>query len=153
MMTSGSQIEGALQSGKQVLAGFGRHCWVSADDLKKWFDADTLYPDVTLNDVLENPWLVIHEIVEIDAVKRAGLQLSKDVIIANSDVVERAHYEAAKIELEIAIENRAAVHIRDRIPDIRNWSKDEHVLPKMRMRYERLCSATEQALRTIEDGE
>ncbi len=110
-------------------------------------------PDITLDEVLKNPWLVVHEIVEIDAIKKAGLVLAKDVTIAHPEEVDRAHYETAKIELRIAAKNRDARHLRDRIPGIRSWSKDPQVLPEMRTRYVRLCSETEQALRTIENGE
>jgi len=55
--------------------------------------------------------------------------------------------------LKIAAKYNDAAHLRDRIPDIRSWSKDPHVLPEMRARYARLCSETEQALRTIENEE
>jgi hypothetical protein len=152
-MAARSDIENALQSAMLALAKLGKTCEVSAEDIAKWFEADTLYPDITLDEVLKDPWLVVHEIVEIDAVKKAGLVLTKDVIITHLAEVDRAHYEAAMIELKIAAKNKDATHLMDRIPDIRNWSKDPHVLPEMRARYARLCSETEQALRTIENEE
>jgi len=152
-MATKEEIENALQSATQVLRRFGRTCDVSSEDIAKWFEADTLYPDITLDKVLKNPWLVVHEIVEIDTVKRAGLVLTKDVIVTHTEQVDRAHLEAAVVELKIAAKNMDGAHLRDRIPDIRNWSKNPHVLPEMRARYARLCSETEQALRTIENGE
>ena len=152
-MAKRSDIENALQSATQVLGRLSRTCDVSAEDVAKWFEADTLYPDITLDEVLKNPWLVIHEMVEIDTVKKAGLVLTKDVMIANPDEVDRAHHETATVELRIAAKCNDAAHLRDRIPDIRSWSKDPHVLPEMRARYARLCSETEQALRTIENEE
>lgn len=112
-----------------------------------------MYPDITLDEVLENPWLVIHEIVEIDAIKKAGLVLTKDVIITHPDEVNRTHYEAAKIELRIAAKNKDGAHLMDRMQDIRNWSKDAQILPDMRAKYARLCRETEQALITIENEE
>jgi hypothetical protein len=69
-MPDRSRIENALQSTMLALAKIGRTCDVSAEDTVKWFDADTLYPDITLDEVLNNPWLVVHEIAEIDAVKK-----------------------------------------------------------------------------------
>jgi len=152
-MATREDIENALQSATQVLRGFGRTCDVSSEDIAKWFQADTLYPDITLDEVLRNPWLVVHEIVEIDAVKRAGLVLTKDVIVTHPEQVDRAHLEAAVVELKIAAKNMDKAHLVDRIPDIRSWSKDPRVFPEMRARYARLCSETEQALRTIENGE
>ena len=79
---------------------FGRTCDVSAEDVAKWFEADTLYPDVTLDEVLKNTWIVVHEIVEIDAVKKAGLILARDVIVANPEEVDRANHEAATNRVE-----------------------------------------------------
>jgi len=152
-MAERSSIENALQSATLALSKIGTTCDVSAEDIVNWFEADTLYPDITLDEVLKNPWLVVHEIVEIDAIKKAGLVLTKDVMIAHQEEVDLAHYEAAKIELRIAAKNRDATHLRDRIPDIRRWSKDPKVLPVMKTRYVRLCSETEQALRTIENEE
>jgi hypothetical protein len=55
--------------------------------------------------------------------------------------------------LKIAEKSKDAAHLRDRIQDIRSWSKDPQVLPEMRARYARLSSETEQALRTIENEE
>ena len=136
-----------------ALVEFGKTCEVSAEDIARWFEADTLYPDVTFDDVLRNPWLVTHEIVEIDAVKKVGLALSKDVILANPDEVDRAHLTAATIELRIAAKKKDAAHLRERIPDIRNWTMDPNVLPEMKAKYARLCKETEQALRTIENEE
>jgi len=152
-MATRSDIENALQSATQVLGRLGRTCDVSAEDVAKWFEADTLYPDITLDEVLKNPWLVVHEIVEIDTVKKAGLVLTKDVITANPEEVDRAHYEAASVELKIAAKYKDAAHLRDTIPAIRRWSKDTQVLPEMRARYAQLCSETEQALITIENEE
>jgi len=152
-MATKDDIENALQSATQVLGRFGRTFDVSAEDMAKWFAADTLYPDITLDEVLKNPWLVVHEIVEIDAVKRAGLVLTKDVIVTHPEEVDRAHLEAAIVELKIATKNMDKAHLKDRIPNIRSWSKDPQVLPEMRAIYARLCRETEQALRTIENEE
>ena len=152
-MAERSDIENALQSAMLALAKIGATCDVSAEDIIRWFEADTLYPDITLDEVLKNPWLVVHEIVEIDAIKKTGLVLTKDAILAHPEEVDRAHYEAAKIELRIAAKNSDVAHLRDRIRDVRNWGKDPQVLPGMRTRYMRLRSETERTLRTIENEE
>lgn len=152
-MASRTDIESAVQSAKARLEADGTSCGVSADDLSRWFEADTLYPDISLDEVLANPWLVIHEIVEIDAIKKRGMKLTKDVIIKHPDEVDNAHYEAAVIELRIAAEEKDAKHLRERIPDIRHWSEDPQVQPEMKAKYARLCLDTERALKRIEEIE
>jgi hypothetical protein len=136
-----------------ALEGIGVVCDASAEGIARWFDADTMCPDKTLDEVLGNPWLVVHEIVEIDAIKKAGLALTKEVMVVHPDEVDRAHCEASRIELKIATKDKDAAHFGDRILDIRRWSKDPNVLPGMRTRYARSCSDTEQALITIKNEE
>lgn len=152
-MASRKEIEAAVRSARTALEEAGLSCDVTAGDLSRWFEADTQYPDITLDEVLRNPWLVIHEIVEIDAVKRGGLVLTKDVIIEHPEEVDRAHCEAATIEMEFAAKKRDAAHLRDRIPDVLKWSKDASVKPEMKTKYARLHRDAVRALRKIENEE
>lgn len=92
LIATRSDIENAVQSAMQILRRFGRTCDVSAEDITKWFEADTLYPDMTLDEVLKNGWLVVHEIVEIDTMKKGGLVLTKNVIIGHPEQVDLAHF-------------------------------------------------------------
>lgn len=138
-MTNAVDIERAVSEGLKTLRSHGRSCDVSAADLKRWFRADTPYPDIGIKDVIRNPLLVVHEIVEIDEIKKMGLDMGKkDVIISNLELVDRAHLKAAQIEIEIAYATKNRAHLAERIHDIGNWSKGPLVEPEMRTRYARM---------------
>lgn len=138
-MIKAVNIERAVSEGLKTLRSHGRSCDDSAEDLKRWFRADTLYPDIGIEDVIRNPLLVVHEIVEIDEVKKMGLDIGmKDVIISNLELVDRAHLKAARIEMEIAYAMKNRTHLAERIDDISNWSKDPSVEPEMRAKYAKM---------------
>jgi hypothetical protein len=138
-MTNAGDIQRAVSEGLKTLWSHGRSCDVSAADLERWFRADTQYPDIRIEDVIRNPLLVVHEIVEIEEVKKMGLDIGKkDVIISNLELVDRAHLKAAQIEIEIAYATKNRAHLAERIPDIGNWSKDPLVEPEMRAKYAKM---------------
>jgi hypothetical protein len=135
-MTDSVDVEHAVSEGLKTLRSHGHFCDVSAADLECWFRADTQYPDIGIEDVIRNPLLVLHEIVEIDEVKKMGLDINKkNVIISNLELVDKAHLKAAQIEIEIAYATKNRAHLSERIHDIGNWSKDPTVEPEMRTRY------------------
>ncbi|MBU1915115.1 MAG: hypothetical protein ABIE25_04705 [Thermoplasmatota archaeon] len=138
-MTNAVDIERAVSEGLETLRSHGHFCDGSAADLELWFCADTPYPDIGIEDVIRNPFLVVHEIVEIDEVKKMGLDIGrKDVIISNMELVDRAHLKAAQIEMEIAYAMKNRAHLAERVQHIIKWSKDALVESEMRTRYAEL---------------
>ncbi len=148
-----SQLVRAMEAAEGVLESLGKRCNVSPDELIAWFETDTQYPDITLGEVLRSPWLVIHEIVEVDEVKRKGLTIAKNTILRNPAIVDEAHFTAAVVELRAAIDGKDSAYLRARIEDVRRWAKDPLVPPEMKKRYQSLAEETEHALITIENGE
>jgi hypothetical protein len=139
IMTNLVDTERAVSEGLETLRSHGHSCDVSAADFELWFRADTPYPDIGIEDVIQNPLLVVHEIVEIDEIKRMGLDMSKkDVIISNLELVDRAHLKAAQIEIEIAYAMKNRAHLAERVHDIGNWSKDPLVELEMRASYSKM---------------
>ncbi len=141
-----SQLEEKLREGRELLDSHGHKCDVSPADFDAWFQADTPYPDISMDEVLLNPMLVVHELVEIDEVKRLGLALTKDVIVSNLGLVDRAHLKAAEVEIKIAAALKNVNHLVERIKDVRAWSRDPLTEPEMRRRYAHLA---EEMSRTI----
>lgn len=141
-----SQLEGKLREGLELLESHGHECDVSPADFCLWFRADTPYPDISMDEVLQNPLLVVHELVEIDEVKRLGLALTKDAIISNLELVDKAHLKAAEVEMKIATAMKETAHLADRLRDIRAWSQDSLTEPDMRKRYEHLAEEVSRAL-------
>ena len=151
-MAENINVINSIKNAKEILEKYGYICDVSVEDLKKYFEADTIYSDIRLDEVLKHPLLLIHEIVEINEVKRMGLKLTKDVIIKNHEVVDEAHLTAAEIELEIAKEIGDYKHIKYRLKHVRSWCEDPLVLPKLKDRYKELYIKTNQALSSTNVG-
>ena len=149
-MATSSEINQAVQEAKQLLKDHGYDCTTTADDLRRWFEADTPFDeDFGLNEVLKQPLIVVHELVEIENVKQMGLSLTKDVIIKNLEKVDDAHMIATEVELKIAIAMRDVNHIRDRLENIRMWSEDDTVTPVNKEKYRRMHSETLNALQSL----
>lgn len=149
-MAMDSEINQAVHEAKQLLEDNGYDCTTTADDLKRWFEADTPFDEnFGLDEVLKNPLIVVHELVEIENVKQMGLSLTKDVIIKNLEKIDDAHMIAAEVELKIAITMRAVDHIRNRLENIRMWIEDDTVTPENKEKYRKMHSETLKALQSL----
>lgn len=143
-------LEKAVEEARRLMARFGVNCPTTAEDLRLWFEADTLNPDASLDEVLQSRLIVVHELVEIDEVKKMGLQLTKDVILRNLDAVDSAHLLAAEVEMDLAARLGDADHLRDRIRNIEQWCVDESVSETNKAKYRTLLSRTRAALENLE---
>ena len=124
------EIKQIVEHGCKILMNYGYKCNVSAEELVTYFEADTYEEDlITLDDVLKNQLLVIHELVEITELKKRGLKITKDVIVKNYELVYEAHLIATEIELEIASLNGNIGHIKNRLLHIQSWLEGPN-LPK-----------------------
>ena len=149
-MANSSEIDQAVREAKQLLEENGYNCTTTADDLRRWFDADTPFDeDFGLDEVLKHPLIVVHELVEIENVKQMGLSLTKDVIVKNLEKIDDAHMIAAEVELKMAIAMRAVDHIRDRLESIRMWIEDDTVTPENKEKYRKMHSETLKALQSL----
>jgi len=145
-----SEVERAVREARKLLEDHGYDCSTTADDLRRWFDADTPFDeDFGLAEVLRHPLIVVHELVEIDGVKRMGLSLTKDVIVNNLEKVDDAHMAATEAELRIAIALRDVKHIRNRLKNIKMWSEDSTVTSENKEKYRELYSKTVRALESL----
>lgn len=143
---AGLNVSGPVENAKALLRRHGHRCEVSPEELERWFQADTPYPDIGLAEVLQRPLLVVHELVEIDAVKRRGLPLTKSVILQNLELVDEAHLQAAEVELELAAATEDFEHLEDRLKDFRKWCEDPLTTPRLRGKYQELHTRAQRAL-------
>ena len=144
-----ARLRDAVRQGRGTLRKFGFECSATVGDLRRWFSADTAYPDVSLREVLDHPLLVVHELVEIDEVKRQGLQLTKDVIVAHPDEVDAAHVRATEVEVRIAAALGNRRHLASRAKDIARWIDDPIVPREHRTRYRHLLADTRRRLQGL----
>jgi hypothetical protein len=149
-MVSMKEVEAAVDSAKGMLSESGIDLDVTADQLWEYFETDLPVPDISLGDVILNPFLVVHELVEIDEVLKMGLAITKYVIVRNPEKVDDAHLTAARIELMVAERFRATEHIRDRIGNIEKWTVDETLSEDRKTEYRRLLADAREALSRLQ---
>ena len=130
-----SDITQPYNEAMDILKRHGFHPSTRKEELVTWFECDTPNPDIGLDIVMRNRYLLVHELVEIDEVKRKGLKLTKDVIIKNPAIVDAAHLRAAEVEIEIAEKERDYSHIQWRYSHIKGWSEDPNVPESLRAEY------------------
>jgi|GEM_PF-1636631 len=140
-VVSEKRLRAAVRKSKGLIQVHGRNCKTTTEQLMAWFKADTPYEDGTLDDIIDNQYLIVHELVEIEEVLRMGLRINKRTIIDNLEKVDEAHLEATKMELRVAAHEGDFNHIRSRLRDIEMWISDPAVTPPQRREYARLLAA------------
>jgi hypothetical protein len=147
-MASDIEVRESVARAKRLLRSNGIRCMTTTSDLKAWFETDTPFEDTRLEDIIGNPLIVIHELVEIEEVKKRGLKISKNTIVDNLGEVDEAHLEATKVELMVAGAIGDRAHIESRIPDIERWIVDDTVSTLQKKRYRRLLRDAKEMART-----
>jgi hypothetical protein len=137
-MVTKATVFAALRQARKVLRRYGYLCHVTADEFVRWLRTDALDPNPTFDEIVENPLFVVHELVEIEAVKRRGLRLTKDVILKNPLPIAAAHLEAVEVEFRIAYETGAYDHLRVRVQQAKAWCEDPVLTPALRKRHQAL---------------
>jgi hypothetical protein len=143
------EVRSAVDNAKQLLTDCGVDIDVSAEQLWDWFDTELSVPDIELGDVVIDPLLVVHELVEIDEVLKMGLKLTKDVIIKNPERVDDAHIKAAEIELMVAKSIGAVDHIESRIKDMERWCVEGTLSELREKEYRQLLVQAKDYLRHL----
>ena len=147
------ELRDAVDAAKRLLKAQGRECSTTPAELTAWFEAETPYDDVSLEEVLKNPYLVVHELVEIEEVRRKGLVIGKRTIVDNLEKVDEAHLVATRLELECAYAQGDSGHIRSRIPDIVAWLDDPSVSQSQKDEYSRLLVEAEKMAEALGIGD
>ncbi|HII41493.1 MAG TPA: hypothetical protein HA326_09820 [Thermoplasmata archaeon] len=130
------RFEAAVAEGNALLTRYGYPQRGTAEELSAWLHTDTPYPNPDPADLLGVPFLVVHEIVEIDETKRRGLRITQDVIVRNMEIINDAHLTAAEIELRIAAAERKLPYVASRFADLESWCEDPLLTEDQKARYE-----------------
>jgi hypothetical protein len=145
-MATRELVSRRVREAKRILRHHGYDVRTTARDLRAWFRAYTPYESSDLDEALKEPLIVVHQLVEIELVKMMGLRLSKNVIVDNLDAVDRAHLEATRTEMDIAVRTGAAKHVRSRMKDMARWIKDPTVSKEQKLEYRDLLARTKKAI-------
>lgn len=137
----------SLKTARALLRRCGYDFPSSSREVVAWLKTDTPYPNPSNDSLLKNPYLVVHEIVEIAEVKKMGPRITKDVIVKNMELINDAHLVAAMVEFDVAAREGAVGHLRSRFKDLKSWCKDPLLTPVQRSRYKAFCKATARRMR------
>jgi len=101
-----NKYEEALQRGLEFLKELGvRECGVNARELATYILAPIYENEVlSIDDMLSNDYLVVHEIIEILALKSMGYSITSNIVIEAYPGTYKAHLKALRFELQLAID-------------------------------------------------
>jgi len=104
-----SEINAKIRKAMEALRQFG-HCPVdvSAREFYDYMTGEIFSDDpTTLQDVLNNEYIMIHELVEISELKKIGRKIDKSVIMETPKIpFYTAHFNAMETELKYALHKR-----------------------------------------------
>ena len=135
---------------KRILESLNYHLGkVSAQELIDYMSTETFTGDTTtLNDILGNEYLLIHEFVEISEWKRRGMKIYKGLLIeVPRTLVYAIHYTALEKELDYALrkEDRKWVEMR-----VKNSLEDPYIPEELKPYAKNIL---ERFIKAIEDRE
>jgi hypothetical protein len=138
-----SGIENKIEATKKALRSFGYV--VKEDSAQEFYDFMTgeIFSEdkSTLDDVLGNEYLMVHELVEINELKKMGRTIDKRVIVDSpKTVIYDAHLTAMETELNYALYKRDYFWVKVRLRQHKeSVLEDDPNLPEeMRPRAEKL---------------
>jgi hypothetical protein len=111
---------------------------ISPDEFHDYMTGETPTGDIiTLVDVLANPYLMIHEVVEVSELKKMHISIMKDTVMNFHPKVYEAHFTATEQELDCALNREDYAWIKARVSLAESWLEDD-LLPK---RLKPICRA------------
>ena len=80
---------------------------------------------VTLRDVLDNRYLLVHELVEMSELKKKGIPLGKETVTTFHPETYEAHINAFEFELDMAVDEGDHAWVEQRLKLVDSWLEDE----------------------------
>jgi len=105
---------------------------ISEKEFYYYLTGETPYQEAyKLNDVLENEFLMLHEVVEISELKKMGIPINRSTVMDFHTKVYEAHLTATDIELSYALKKRDFSWIKTRLEHAKQWINDEYLPPSL----------------------
>ena len=121
------EIESKIEKAKRILESLKYSLGdISVQDLLDYMSTETFVEDkVTLKEVLENDYYLIHELVEISEWKKIESRIHKRITVDSPRIlVYTIHYISLEKELEYALQRKDYAWVEKRI---RNHLKDPYI--------------------------
>jgi hypothetical protein len=138
-----SEIENKIEATKKALRSISYVVKeVSAQEFYDYMTGEIFSEDVTtLDDVLGNEYLMVHELVEINELKKMGRTIDKRVIVDSpKTVIYDAHLTAMQTELNYALYKKDYFWVKIRLRQHKEsvLDNDPNLPEEMRPRAEKL---------------
>jgi hypothetical protein len=121
------EIEEKIEETEAILAMRGyRYERVEPREFFDYMTGETPTGDtVTLRDVLDNRYLLVHELVEMSELKKRGIPLGKETVTTFHPEVYEAHMNAFEFELDMAVDEGDQAWVEQRLKLVDSWLEDE----------------------------
>jgi hypothetical protein len=138
-----SEIDSKIRKAMEALRQFGHYpVDVSAKEFYDYVTGEIFSDDpTTLQDVLNNEYIMIHELVEISELKKIGRKIDKQVIMETPKIpFYTAHFNAMETELKYALHKRdtywAKIRLRQHKESV--LDDDPNLPEELRLRAEEI---------------
>ena len=86
---------------------------------------------IIIVDVLNNVFLMIHEVVEISELKKMRIPINKRTVVMFHPKVYEAHYTATEYELDHALNEKNYDWLKVRVNNAKSWLEDDSMPPHL----------------------
>ena len=125
----------------RLLRGYGLECSVSYGELLTYLNAPSYEDDrVTVDEVLANELLLLHEVAEICILKKWGYRITRSIIMEAYPDTYSAHLKALEIELEEARKRGMDTWVKRRCNDLTSYLEDPYLPPDLKSPVRNLIS-------------
>lgn len=102
---------------------------------------------ITIADVLDNEFLMIHEVVEISELKKRGVPINKQTVtVTFPNSSYDTHYTATECELDYALSKKNYTWVKTRLAQAKDWLQDENLPHFLTPQYKALIQKFSKAL-------
>jgi len=123
-----SKINARIKEATTILKQLGYKSEdISPKEFYDYMTGETPTGDViTLNDVLNNEFLMVHEVVEISELKKKGIPIDKQTVVNYYPrTTYEAHFTATEYELTHALNKKGYDWLKLRMHHAQDWLNDK----------------------------
>jgi ribosomal protein L14E/L6E/L27E len=101
---------------------------------------------ITIVDVLDNKFLMIHEVVEISELKKKRVPINKQTVMNTYTSVVETHYTATEYELDYATDKKDYEWLKMRMNHAKSWLEEPNMPHQLVQRHRNLMKKLSKAL-------
>ena len=125
---------------------------ITAKEFYDYMTGETPTGDtITILDVLDSEFLMLHEVVEIGELKKSGIPINKYTVMLLTSNVYETHYTAIECELNCALEKKNYDWLKVRINHAKSWLEDDDMPARLIPRCKAVIKKFSEALPNGED--